>query len=157
MAEATTEQWRNQVLDEHRHLREMLADLEEFLEQARPEVGKTGFHTWAAQLSRKLVRLHDELFRHFRFEEQSGMVEEVSVSHPRASGKIQAVVDEHPKMLAELRDLMSATLAYSEGRPESETRLRQRVHKLIDTLARHERAETDLIQRLEYRDLGAQD
>ena len=68
----------DRVLAEHRALDTQVGELETFLDAPRPTIGKVGFHTWAADLSGRLVRLHDELFRHFRFEEQSGMERDIA-------------------------------------------------------------------------------
>lgn len=157
MPEVKTEEWIDQVLDEHRELREALARLRGFLEGPRPEVGQKGAHRWSSELSSQLVTLHDKLFRHFRYEDDSGMVETLTQRHPRATRRIEELSDEHPAMLQEIRNLTFELLAYSEGRPRGDTAFRRRLTTLLDQLDRHERDETDLIQRLEYRDLGAGD
>ena len=46
---------------------------------------------------------------------------------------------------------------YSEGSPAEDPHLRQRVTAVLDRLGAHEVAETDLMQRVEYRDLGTGD
>jgi iron-sulfur cluster repair protein YtfE (RIC family) len=157
MPQPPTETWIQQVMEEHRQLKELLAELRAFLEQPRPEIGEDGAHPWAAELSKKLVSLHDELFRHFRYEEEGGMVEELSRNHPEQSRKIDEVVDEHPQILAEVRQLMAATLAYSVGQQPDDPSLRRRIIALLERLDRHERAETELIQSVEYQDVGAAD
>lgn len=157
MPDVITHQWAAQVLEEHEHLRELIAELKSFLEKPRPKVGEKGAHTWSSDLSQRLVTLHDELFRHFRFEEQGGMVEELSVAHPRFSDRIEEVVSEHPQMLKAVRTIMVDALAYSEGEKPEDPQLRRRVLAVLEQLHEHERKETDLIQRAEYRDTGAAD
>lgn len=157
MVEAATEQWTEEVLEQHRELNQMVSDLRLFLLQPRPDVGQKGCHVWAAELAARLVTLHDSLFRHFRFEEEGGMVEDVALRHPRASDAIDGIVAEHPVMLRELRRLMTATLTYSEGHSPEDPTLRGRVGKLLDCLEKHERNETELLQCLESQDLGAMD
>lgn len=157
MTEVATERWLEQVMQEHRDLSELVGELQRFLDQSRPDIGETGFHTWAANLSERLVRLHDKLFRHFRYEEEGGMQEELLQRHPRAERQIGEVMGEHPEMLAEIRALMSDALSYSEGKVPSQPALRQRLLRILDQLHAHERAETELIQRLEYRDIGSLD
>jgi hypothetical protein len=157
MPDVMTDQWAAQVLEEHEHLRELIADLKTFLEAPRPEVGVKGAHTWSSELSQRLVTLHDELFRHFRFEEEGGMVEELSVAHPRFADRIDEVVSEHPQMLKAVRNIMVDALSYSEGEKPEDPQLRRRVLAVLDQLSEHERKETDLIQRAEYRDTGAAD
>lgn len=156
-ADVMAESWLQKVIDEHRELNGLVAELQAFLEAPRPEIREAGYHTWAVSLSDRLMKLHDKLFRHFRHEEEGGMKEELLVKHPRAERRIEKVMGEHPEMLETLRQLMSDALAYSEGRQIAEPRLRRRLSALLEALASHEREETDLIQRLEYRDLGAAD
>lgn len=157
MIEAATEKWTDEVLRQHRELNQLVADLRLFLEDPRPEVNKKGSHSWAADLAGRLVRLHDALFRHFRFEEEGGMVEDVALRHPRAASAIDGIVAEHPVMLRQLRQLMTATLTYSEGQTPEDPGLRARVGTLLDCLEKHERNETELLQCLESQDLGAMD
>ncbi|MGB5817127.1 MAG: hemerythrin domain-containing protein [Thermoanaerobaculia bacterium] len=157
MPETMTDQWVAQVLEEHEHLRELICDLKSFLEVPRPKIGEKGAHTWSSELSKRLVTLHDELFRHFRFEEEGGMVEELSVAHPRFADRIDEVVSEHPQMLKAVRNIMVDALSYSEGEKPEDPQLRRRVIAVLDQLAEHECKETDLIQRAEYRDTGAAD
>jgi hypothetical protein len=77
--------WAQQVAEEHIELRKKIGELRDFLTIDRPAPGETGAHTWAADLAHQLVRLHDELFRHFRFEDEGGMVEEIALRHPPVS------------------------------------------------------------------------
>jgi hypothetical protein len=157
MTEVVTQRWLEQVMQEHRDLSELVGELQRFLDQPRPDIGEKGFHTWAANLSERLVRLHDKLFRHFRHEEEGGMQEELLQRHPRAERQIGEVMGEHPEMLAEIRALMLDALSYSEGTVPPEPALRQRLLRILDQLHKHEQAETELIQRLEYRDIGSLD
>lgn len=145
------------VLEEHRELRQRVAELRHFLEDPRPDLGARGSHTWAAGLSQQLVSLHDQLFRHFRFEDTGGLVEEISFRHPRALNAIQELCGDHPKMLRKLRSLTVWALDYSEGRRPEDPALRRQVSLLLDRLQKHEREETDLIERLEFEDIGAMD
>ncbi len=157
MTTVVTQDWIEEVLEEHKRLRVMCADLRQVLAGARPEAGEKGAHTWASDLSMRLVKLHDELFRHFRFEESMGLVEDVVERHPRALSRLEAVIGQHPIMLRDLRSIMTDALTYSEGELPEDPKLRQRTLSLLDTLHHHEQEETDLFQRLEYRDQGAGD
>jgi len=157
MPETMTDQWAAQVLEQHRYLGELIDDLRSFLEAPRPKIGVKGAHTWSSELSQRLVKLHDELFRHFRFEEEGGMVEELTVAHPRFADRVDEIVAEHPQMLKAVRTIMTDALSYSEGEKPEDPQLRRRVLAVLDQLAEHECKETDLIQRAEYRDTGAGD
>jgi len=154
MPEPLTKSWARQVLEEHRELRKKVKGLREYICEPRPAIGEVGAHSWAADLASQLVNLHDELVRHFRFEDQSGMVEDVAMQHPRALGRAEDLVDEHPQMLKELRRLMAEALDYSEGHPPEDCPLRRSVCALLNQLEEHERDENDLIMSLEFDDLG---
>ena len=157
MTTVVSQEWIEEVLEEHKRLRVMIAEIRQILSQPRPDAGQPGAHSWAADLSVRLVKLHDELFRHFRFEESMGLVEDVIERHPRAMARLEAVVGQHPEMLRNLRSIMTDALTYSEGKMPEDPRLRLRTLDLLDDLHRHEQEETDLFQRLEYRDHGAMD
>lgn len=157
MSEVLTDAWAQQVLEEHRELRLKVNTLREYVCEARPEFGEAAAHPWAANLASQLMSLHDELVRHFKLEDESGMVEDISTLHPRAAGRVEELVDEHPEMLKELRGLMTAALDFSEGRPHEDRPLRRGVCALLDWMDRHERDENDLILSLECRDVGGLD
>jgi len=154
MAETRTRAIFEQILEDHEALRSMIADLRAFLEDKRPEIGQRGFHTWAADLSHRLVSLHDKIFRHFRAEDQEGLMDDLAMRHPSAAARIENLNKEHDDILLNLRNLMSATLRYSEGKSPRDPRLRKRMLSLLDQLNEHERTETDLILNVEYNDLG---
>ncbi|MHC4816219.1 MAG: hemerythrin domain-containing protein [Planctomycetota bacterium] len=153
----TTHKWIQTVLEEHRQLNAMVADLRSFLEAPRPEVGQKGAHVWSTELTQRLVRLHDSLYRHFREEEEGGMMEELTAAHPRATGSVEALMSEHSKILGELRRCTAGAMQYSEGTEPTDAALRSRLGQILDCLHHHEMAETDLIQRLEYEELGLGD
>lgn len=157
MPEILTNEWARQVMEEHEELRAKVAGLRALLEAPRPMAGGTGGHEWASRLAVRLTKLHDELSLHFSMEEESGMVEDVSTAHPRAAHEIHRIVDEHPRMLRDTRALIAMALEYSAAREPMEMPLRRRAIALLDWLDEHERQETDLIQRIEYRDTGAAD
>ena len=127
------------------------------VESDGPEVGEEGHHRWAATVSRHLVNLHDKLVLHFRHEENEGFFEAIVERAPSFSKRVDILVGEHGEMLGEIRELMGYTLRYSEGREPEDPQLRRRITGLLDTLSRHEVDETELMQRIEYRDIGVGD
>jgi hypothetical protein len=149
--------WLDQVLQDHDTLKGLLAELREFLDAPRPEIGVQGQHTWAATCAIRLVELHDGLFRHFRFEENDGMLRDLAECHPRALPQIESLEREHGQMLDSLRCVVADVLRYSEGKPPEDARIRSRIGAILDQLDAHESTETDFIQRLMYRDCGAAD
>lgn len=157
MTETVTRKWVESVLEQHRHLRTVVAELEAFVDAPRPETGVTGSHSWAVDLSRGLLSLHDELFRHFRFEEEAEMMDEILEAHPEAANQLKEVLGEHPAMLSQLRLIVVDVLSYSEGVGSGDPQIRRRISDLIGAFHRHEQEENHLFQRIEYRDVGAAD
>ena len=155
--ETVAREWVESVLEQHRHLQAVVADLEIFLDEPRPRTGVKGSHSWAVELSQRLLSLHDEFFRHFRFEEETDAMAEMLESHPEAAFKLKEVLDEHPEMLSQLRRIVSDVLSYSEGVRPEDPKIRRRLNDLLGAFRRHEEEENHLFQRLEYRDLGAAD
>ena len=157
MTDIESTDWVEGVLEQHRHLRSEVTQLESFLATPRPEAGQKGSHVWAVKLSLRLLTLHDELFQHFRFEEVAEIKEELFENHPEASKKLEEVYCEHPAMLRELRHIVSDVLSYSEGVNPEDPQLRRRISRLLETFHQHEQEENHLFQRMEYRDVGAAD
>lgn len=157
MQATATETWRQKIIEEHRELNEKVERLRGYLRKPRPELGSAGSHLWASELSQQLVELHDQLCRHFRYEEKSGMMEDIMRRHPRATGQVDELLDEHTVMLDESRELVTLLLAYSEDSKSADVRLRRRLNKLLDQLGEHERNENSLIMDLAYNDLGLGD
>ena len=145
------------VLEQHTELRSLTGELRKFLEKPRPEIKTPGSHTWASILVGMLTQLHDKLFRHFREEEHSGFLDELSEYHPHALHAIEALRSEHDRFLADLRAILGSALIYSEGKPQAQTRLRRWTTSVLDRLAIHEREETELFQEVHYHDLGTGD
>jgi len=145
------------VLDEHRELRALGGELSEFLERPRPEVGQNGAHTWAASLARMLVTFHDKVFRHFRDEEDSGCLDELVAAKPRAARAVDALREEHGRLLADLRSALDSAMMYSESKPPECLTLRRATRSILERFDRHEHEETELIQSLLCDDLGLGD
>ena len=82
----------------------------------------------------------------FRFEEEEGMVEEISIRRPRLTQDVEELMDEHPRMLTEIRGVMADVLCYSEGQEPENPQLRRRLITVLDQLRDHERKENHLIQ-----------
>ena len=145
------------VRREHGEFKTMSEELREFLDRPRPGPGEPGQHRWAADLSRRLVELHDKLVLHFRREERDGLFETLTRISPGATRGVELLSAEHRAILAEVRAMMSGALQYSEGAKPENPHLRRRLVTLLDRLKEHEQDETDLMQRLEYWDLGSGD
>ena len=142
------------IVDEHRELRKMIAALRTFLEGPRPEIGAPGAHTWANDLAEHLVRLHDKIYRHFRYEESCGVLEEIQRERPQAGATVEVLRRDHDRMLADLRALLGAVMIYSEAKTPEYLRLRRWTLSLLSHLEQHEQEETALLQKTFCLDLG---
>lgn len=145
------------VLAEHQEMHSLLNHLDHFTQEPRPEIGQDGFHRWASGLSRNLVDLHDMLYRHFNFETESGLFEDLETAHPRAHKTIDRLKKEHPILLQDVRDLIHASLGYSQGEAPANLRLRKRLGEILERLRTHEEQEGELLVRLTARDIGSVD
>jgi hypothetical protein len=156
MKETTTPAWKR-MLQIHEQLVAEIKEHRTFLEDPRPEIGTPGYHTWAEALCARLVSLHDKIFRHFREEESSGFLDDLKSSHPQAQAAVTELRSEHGRILKELRNLLSATMAYAEGNPESRCDLRRWNVEILQLLEDHEEKETELTQDVFLTDIGTKD
>ena len=147
----------DEIVDEHRELRKMTAALRAFLEAPRPQVGAPGAHTWAAEFAEHLLKLHDKVFRHFRHEERSGVLEEIGRENPQAAAAVEVLGRDHDRMLADLRTLLGAAMVYSEAKAPEDSRLRRWALSTLSHLEQHEHEETELMQKTFCLDLGLGD
>ena len=157
MPEQTHHQWMQQILEEHRQLEASIAAMQKFLEQPRPDISDNAARDWSAQLSKDLVELHHLLVRHFRYEEDGGMMTDIAERHPRADRWVDDLVDEHRELLHDIRSITESVMFYEEGREPENPAIRRRLGELFDKLHKHDQMETELIQRLEYEELGSGD
>lgn len=146
-----------EALEEHRRLREMNAQLIEFLEQPRPEPDDPAAHEWASTLSARLVALHRQVSLHFRDEDGAGVLSKLAVRYPWASNRLEALRNEHDSIAGDLQEIVSASMAYAEAKTPDDPRLRSRTRDLLEAIKRHESEETSLIQELVSTDVGAGD
>ena len=135
----------------------MIEDLNFFLERPRPEVGVTGSHTWAADLAERLMKFHDRLFRHFRYEESSGMFEELVREYPHTAHVVDALGKDHDRILGSLRALLTSCMTYAEGKQPENPQLRRWTASVMEQLSEHEQQETEMMQRAYTEDIGAGD
>jgi hypothetical protein len=142
------------VLEEHRELRQMVQEMRHFLARPEPESTDKDAYIWAGDLAERLVRLHRKLFPHFREEDRSGVLEELAERFPWVERNAQALQDEHDQLLNEVRAIVADTMISVEDKLPTEIDLRSRTLRLLDRLTHHEEAETDLIQRVHYEDMG---
>ena len=146
----------DQVVEEHRELQRMIQELRGYLERPQAQLTDATSHVWASVLAQQLVQLHDRLFVNFREEEQAGILDELAREFPRASRAVDRLRDEHGEVLVEVREILGAAMTCAEDKPPPGPSVTGRAMGLLDRLDRHERKETDLIERLYCEDLGGE-
>ncbi len=131
---------------QHRHLRDLLAELGTLTRN--PE----GFEAAKASLVAKLRALREMVQAHFAFEEEGGYMSEVLRKAPRFLPEVERLEAQHTQILRDLDRLTRTDL----DETDSDTFLAE-VHGLIERLGRHEREETDVVQRSVIEDTGVGD
>jgi len=146
-----------EIATQHGELQVQIRELRSYLEKERPEPHAEDAHRWASDLTGRLLGFQNTLFRHFRTEELSGILEDVSQRFPRAQPAINTLLAEHTRILQELNSIIAATMMYSQGQLPDQPNLRRWTRSLLERLSHHEAEETELFQRLIYEDLGRGD
>ena len=145
------------IAAQHGELQVQIRELRSYLEKERPEPQAEEAYRWASDLTGRLLGFQNTLFRHFRTEELSGIMEDVSQRFPRAQSAINTLVAEHSRIMQELNSILAATMVYSQGQLPDQPNLRRWIHSLLERLSHHESEETELLQRLIYEELGRGD
>ena len=153
----TTDARLDRILEQHAELRETVSDMKAFLHHPRPEHGTEEASVWANRLAERLLHLHQRVNRHFQEEEASGFLTDLRERFPRTARTVDRLEAEHDMIRDRVRELLDATLTYSESRPTDNPRLRRGVLTILERLARHERKETDFVQTLFLEDIGVGD
>jgi len=94
------------------------------------------------------------LYRHFTYESGSGLFDDLKLAHPRAEKIIDELEAQHPHLLQEVRDLVHASLGYSQGEAPANPRLRKRLAETLQQLREHEEREGELMIKLNAWDIG---
>jgi len=146
-----------EIAAQHGSLKVQIRELRTYLEKDRPAVQASSAHTWATDLTGRLVEFQNSLFQHFRCEERSGVMDEMGQRFPRALPAINTLRTEHGRILQDLNSILSAAMTYSQGEIPENPHLRRWTGALLERLSHHESEETELMQSLIYRDLGQGD
>lgn len=142
---------------EHRQLVQAIEETKEILKQPRPEAGSEASLGWGSNMAQQLTRLHDRISCHFRSEEKSEFLEELSPRRPHVARSIETLQQDHELILGDLQAIREAAVIYAEGKEPDEPQLRRRTLAVLDRIAHHEHAETELLQRALYEDRGTAD
>ena len=131
------------LLEEHRELRQALAEVRDFLE-------RRGAATRGRKLASLLEALHLRLGTHFSVEELGGLFDRIAALAPESTPKAQALLHEHGTLLARARHLRDRA-AGPLGAPLAEVR------RLLADLESHEERENLLFLRVVETEVAAQD
>lgn len=142
------------ILEDRARFRERIRGLEAFLALDRPDPGQERAAAWAGELAERLGDLRRHLVRKFRREEGAGTIQELALEHPHRADELRRCIVEHRRLLDRLRALLADAQVYADGRSPRNRRLRREVAALLADLARHEREEAALLQRILVRDEG---
>ena len=135
------------ILEEHRALRKLLAQIEQELTKKSSPVTEVGD---------LLGQLGDRLVRHFAFEEEEGYFSDAVSRSPQLVAKANDLMAQHPKMCARVRDL-TIQIGPSPSAPDWWEETRTRFLAFKEELLKHERTEDALIQEAYNRDIGSHD
>ena len=141
-----------ETLDEHRGCMKLVSDVEACLDR-RPDQPAA----WLAQLREALESLGFGLRQHFRAEEAGRLFADLAESHPRLSGPLNKLVDEHRLMLAAIEAAIGRADALADPEPFELRELNARVQMLIAQIRRHEAEENELVLRAYWRESGVGD
>jgi len=141
------------VLEQHKQLRVLLDEIAATL--AGTPAGAEG-PAWLARLAAGLGDLRPQLQAHFDHEEAQGLFEEIEGSLPEAAEDCTRLRGEHQSLVAEVGEIQRQVGA-GGGAEDGAQALTRRVHALLETLARHEALEDDLLFRALEGGISAQD
>jgi len=142
---------------EHRQLVQAIEQTKEILRQPRPDVSSELSHGWGVTMARQLTQLHDHVSRHFHSEEHSDFLEDLSPKRPHVARSIETLQQDHVRILGDLQAIQESARIYASGIEPDEPQLRRRTLAVLERIAHHEHAETELLQRALYEDRGNAD
>jgi hypothetical protein len=136
------------ILVQHRELFDQITTIRGCL--AAPwDAGATS----ACEAAKALRSLREHLAGHFCQEECGGFLEESIARMPRLSGAVQAVMDEHPRLLKELDGLIE-TFGVADISPLAWGQAARDFEAFAAHLLAHERNENAVVQEGYNEDLG---
>lgn len=103
-----------------------------------------------------LTELRDALKDHFAAEEEHGLLPDDFTNNPRLEDKADRLLNQHEGLLERLNAVIGAVPATSEN-PSYWSVAKGHFEDFRNELARHERAEIDLVQDANGEDLGVGD
>ena len=141
---------RHAILDEHRQVMLLVARVDEC---ACADVRRD--KAWGTDLAGRVGGLLAQLELHFSGDVEVSMFEELAQSAPHLIGKLEALVAEHPQILADFRKVAETAVEVDLTDSDAGVRLAMMARKAIARLRRHEAEENEIIIRAIWEDIGA--
>jgi len=139
------------IAKEHENLNKQMAKIKSAIMQ---EVTSENFSDWRLDFIWQLRDFNNELLKHFDLEEEGGFMAEVLKVAPHTEHKVQALKDEHKKIIADVDKLLAELKSVSEKNAEKMSHIRTSINEIIMVLHSHESAENQLMQKAYYREYG---
>ncbi|RLB47521.1 MAG: hypothetical protein DRJ42_25235 [Deltaproteobacteria bacterium] len=138
---------REEILEDHRHVRASLEDLEKHIGQETADEGP-----WRDHLKGLLSDFEERLKKHFKFEEEGGLFEQLKEEAPRLANRVDKIFADHPAILAQLQKLSGGLSTGPSGMSMSV--LIEETSKLITHVREHEAEENDIMMGALWDDVG---
>ncbi len=139
----------SEILKQHGLLRECITRLGA---AAWPDTDPPTEAEQLAVLVSETAQLHEILIGHFALEEEGGYLEPVIAKRPGLSDKVESLREQHAEILSMLGRI---DRQFKAGTSLADAR--SSVLEIVGLAARHEVAETDLIQKTLVEDIGTGD
>ncbi len=138
-------------------LHEEHASLDTRLEMLEKGLCTEGEDAASGDLAERLGDLKRFLEQHFAREENSPFYQELPLRQPHLSDRLARLQSEHAEIASELTALCEAAHAAAEGGGAPDPNLTERMRALARRIRRHERDETEIVQRAWLEDFGEGD
>lgn len=106
---------------------------------------------------RVLNEFRQLMLAHMDMEEREGLVHDILQVSPRHKHEVDRIVAQHEEFAGLLDELTREVFDPAVVQEERRRRFIEHLRRLITGVRAHEAHETDLVQRVYYRDLGALD
>lgn len=136
----------------HRECLRVLDELEICVDR-RPDRGAG----WIGRLQSCFATFADALRLQFESEERGTLYRDLPETKPRLSDRIEALREEHERLLVELDAAVLRVAALNDERFADAGQVRETVRDLIAKLRLHEANETRLLQSAYWREVGTGD
>lgn len=132
---------RESIREEHAAIRNTLATIEKTVNEYP---GPGAARSWLEEVQTGLDRLQGMLLHHFKYEERSGMFDEIRETWPAAANQCRTLLGDHDRLLRRLEEIRRDLAARRET-GGSAGGLGELVTAWIRDLADHEGRENELL------------